>query len=187
MKNFVKTVYLVCSIFFLIYLFLPNPSFPEPTSESLQSNEPADVETNLRRGFYTDLSRSQVLGHYQHEFSRSTFLDIPLPTYRLNYPPEEAQTLIRDQARSTFLEEIVHPFRESLFVNGFKPKEAKDVIVVDGKKWDEKIIIRFVPSNRIVRLLIGGFSLILFYVLILQWNSAVANLIKTAKEKTFHE
>jgi len=185
MKISVKNAYLVCSIIFLIYLFLPNPDLPEPTSDSLQSNEPADIETSLRRGYYTDQSRADVLTHYQLEFSRSAFFNMPLPTYRLNYPPEEAQTLIRDQARSTFLEEIVHPFRESLFVNGFEPKEDKDAIVVNGKKWNQKIIVRFVPSNRVVRSSIGIVVLLLIYVLIFQWKSALAGIVQAANEKIF--
>lgn len=88
-----------------------------------------------------------------------------MPTYRLNYPPEEAQTLIRDQARSTFLEEIVHPFRESIFVNGFEPTRPQDAIFVEGRAWRQKIIVRFVPSVTLIRLALWG-SVLIFIPLI---------------------
>lgn len=148
-----KTLFILLSFVLVIYVLLPNPDFPEPLPDALQSDEPADVETPLRRGYFTNLSREGVITHYQNQVNHSKFFNYPMPTLRLNYPPEEAQTLIRDQARATFLEELAHPLRESLFINGFEPKEAKDAIVVNDKKWRQKIIVKYVPSNNIVRLL----------------------------------
>jgi len=98
---------------------------------------------------------------------------IPFPTYRLNYPPEEAQTLIRDQTRSTFLEEIVHPFRESFYVNGYMPSKENEIIMVSGKKFLQKTIIRYVPSNIVIRFLFGAISLTLFYFLFCEWKGLV--------------
>ncbi|MGB6838854.1 MAG: hypothetical protein WBE27_01050, partial [Microgenomates group bacterium] len=111
-----------------------------------------------------------------------TFSVIPLPTFRLNYPPEEAQTVIRDQTRSTFLEEIVHPFRESLFVNGFEPKDPKDVVFIENKVWRQKITIRLVPSKGIVRLVVATFALLLIGVVSKEWVEAVADIFKKAKK-----
>src|SRR3990170_8023503 len=110
MKSVVKDVYIVCSLFFLIYLLLPNPDFPAELPDSIRSFEPADVETPLRRGYYTDLPREIVMNYYLQQVKHMSPFGKYMPTYSLNYPPEEAQFLIRDQARSTFLEEIVHPF-----------------------------------------------------------------------------
>lgn len=163
MNNIFKTVFIIFSIAFLFYIFLPNPSFPEPPPGALQSNEPADTETPLRRAYYTNYSREEVLIHYQNQLAKSSFYQVPLPAYRLNYPPEEAQTIIRDQTRSTFLEEVVHPFRESFFINGFEPKEAKDVILVQDRKWRQKIIIRYVPSNLFARWIIAGVTIAFIY------------------------
>jgi len=162
MKIFLKILFAVFSLLFIFYLLLPAPSFPEPPPDALQSNEPADLEDPLRRGYFTDLSRQEVLEHYQKEFG--------LFSYRLNYPPEEAQTRIRDQTRSTFLEEIVHPFRESLFINGFEPKEAKDVIVIDGKTWRQKVIVKYVPSKTLIRVAAGAMTLVLAYILFREWG-----------------
>src|SRR3989304_6643047 len=159
MKIAIRAAYLLFSLVLLFYLSLPSPQFPKPLADVYVCGEPADVETPLRRGYYTDYTRDDVLAHYQDQFKNSSFLGIPLPTYRLNYPPEEAQTLIRDQARSTFLEEIVHPLRESIYVNGFEPKLAKDAIKIDEKDWRQKVIVRYVPSNLGIRLLIGFLTL----------------------------
>lgn len=171
-----KILYLFLSVFFLIYLILPSPDYPEALSSSRQSTEPADVESDLRRGYYTDLSRSDVMDHYHQAFSSQSFGIFILPTYRLNYPPEEAQTIIRDQTRSTFLEELVHPFRESIFVNGFEPTADKDVIVVDGYKWRQKIIVKYFPSSVTNRLLVGTLTLILGWLLIKEWCSTLMTL-----------
>jgi hypothetical protein len=165
MKLIFKILYVFFSVIFLSYLALPNPEFPSPPPDALQSDEPADTETPLRRAYFTNLTREEVMNHYKNQLIKSSFVGIPLPTYRLNYPPEEAQTIIRDQTRSTFLEEIVHPFRESVFVNGFEPKTAKDAIFIGGRDWRQKIIIRFVPSVTYIRLIIGVLTLSLIPVL----------------------
>jgi len=101
------------------------------------------------------------MGHYQNLFKG----------YRLNYPPEEAKTLIRDQTRSTFLEEIVHPLRESLYINGFDPKDPKDAIEIEGKPWRQKIIVRYVPSNTLTRVLVVVLSGALVALFLKLWQN----------------
>src|SRR3989344_444777 len=103
-------LFLIFSVLFLIYLSLPEPGFPVGLWDFNQSEQPADRETTLRRGYYTSITREQLMSHYSKEFNWGI---------RLNYPPEEAQTLIRDQTKSSFLEEIVHPMRESFFISGY--------------------------------------------------------------------
>jgi len=170
MKTFFKALLVVFSFVFIFYLLLPAPSFPEPPQDALQSDEPADVEDPLRRGYYTDLSRQEVLEHYQKEFNKSPLGNLSLPTYRLNYPPEEAQTRIRDQTRSTFLEEIVHPFRESLFINGFEPKLDKDMKLIEDKSWRQKIIVKYVQSRTFIRVVAGIATLTLACILFREWG-----------------
>lgn len=169
------------TIAFLLYLVIPSPDFPQPLSDSLQSDEPADTETPLRRGYFTDMTRDEVMTHYYNQFSKSKN-GVPLVTYKLNYPPEDSQTLIRDQTRSTFLEEIVHPFRESIFVNGFEPSEDKDLIRVGGKQWRQKVIVRYYPSNIISRLAIGIMTGIVGLLVIEFSFSKLFNLIKVIKK-----
>ena len=159
-KKLLTILFLLFGLTLLFYISLPNFDFPAPPPDSLQSREPADSETPLRRAYFTNMTREEVMGWYKNEFTRSSFRGIALPTYRLNYPPETAASIIRDQTRSTFLEEIVHPFRESVYINGFEPKEPKDAINIEGLPWRQKIIVRFVPSNMIVRIIVSLMSLV---------------------------
>ena len=145
----------VLYILFTIYLLIPNIDFPSPPSYAVQSNEPADIESSQRRAYFTDFTREQVLSHYLVQMGS-------FPVVRLNYPPEEAGTLVRDQTRSTYLEEIVHPFRESLFVNGFEPRNASDSILVEGRTYEQKITVKHIQSNLFTRFL---FSTSIFLVL----------------------
>lgn len=161
---------------FAVYLALPGPSFPAPPPDSLQSKEPADSETPLRRAYFTNYTRQQVLDWYEAEFNTSPFKNIKLPTYLLNYPPENAQTIIRIQTRSTFLEEIVHPLRESIYINGFEPKELKDAINIEGKPWRQKIIVRHVPGSLALRLVAYLGMIVSVTVLFKEWSLTLRNI-----------
>lgn len=162
--KFFKTIFFLVVIIFLGYLLLPNYNFPVPPPNSPQSTEPGDTETPLRRAYFTDYTREEVMDWYKTQLDKSTFLNIPLPTYRLNYPPEDAKTIIRDQTRTTFLEEIVHPFRESVYVNGFEPSPTgQDRIIINGRHFRQKIIIKYVPSSPLVRILVFS-GIILFSI-----------------------
>ncbi len=140
-------------------MVFPSPPFPSPPPDAYISYEPADIETPLRRAFYTDYTREQVVLHYLEQFKW-------LPTLRLNYPPEEAQTIIRDQTRSSYLEELVHPMRESWFINGFVPTSQNDEIWRDGKKYEQKIIIRYVPSNLKTRVIVFVLTTMAFWLVL---------------------
>lgn len=134
-----KVLFVLFCLVLLGYLLLPNYDFPKPPPDSIQSQEPADTETPLRRAYFTNYTREQILGWYEDQMKHSNFLNIPLPTYLLNYPPEDAQTIIRDQTRTSYLEEVVHPLRESVYVNGFEPNPlSKDAIFIEGRSWKEK-------------------------------------------------
>lgn len=155
-KKILFVLFILFGILFLGYLIMPEPDFPEPPDGFVQSKEPADTETPFRRGYFTDLSREEVVNHYRGEFGWG---------YRLNYPPEEAQTIIRDQTKSTFLEEFVHPFRESLFVNGYEPKENENAVGIGGKVYKQKIIVKYVPSTYFARIPLGVLSLGLIWLI----------------------
>ena len=178
MKNIVKYAYIFCSILLMLYVALPGPEFPSPPPDSIRSYEPADVESDLRRGYYTNLSREEVMNHYKKQLESSSFFGLPFPTYRLNYPPEEAQFRIRDQTRSTFLEEIVHPMRESFYVNGFEPKLDKDMIYIDKIKWRQKIIVKYEISNITSRIFVTLLTLIMIPVLASFWKRYISDIRK---------
>ncbi len=176
MKKILILISVVLSAVFLFCLLLPNPDFPIPPPDSIQSNEPADLETPLRRGYFTNFTRDQVMVWYKNQFDKSVVYDIKLPTYRLNYPPENAQTLIRDQTRSTFLEQITHPFRESLYVNGYEPKSEENYAVIDGRKFRQKIIIKYVPSVVPVRIAVFAGIIFSAWVLGVSWKQTLYDI-----------
>ncbi|EKD62065.1 MAG: hypothetical protein ACD_52C00317G0006 [uncultured bacterium] len=144
MRNLLKLIYVLICVVFIAYLLAPSNNFPIPPLDSEQSDEPADIETPYRRAYFTNSTRNEALAHYANFFGGLL----------LNYPPEEAQTLIRDQTRSSYLQELVVPFRESLYINGFIPTQEKDAILINAVPWKQKIIARFIPSSTINRLVI---------------------------------
>lgn len=168
MKTLVKIVFALFGICLLVYLVWPAPHFPDTLWDYTSSTEPADKETPLRRGYYTNLTREQLMSHYAKEFGWGE---------RLNYPPEEAQTIIRDQTKATFLEEVVHPMRESIFVAGNELGPNQGFFVVDGKEFKQKVIVKYVPSNVFTRVLIGLSALGLIWILGSEW----VKTLKTSK------
>ena len=118
---------------------------PQTLPDALRSLEPADTETPNRQAYFTNLTREQIMDYYKQNFSG-------ILSYRLNYPPEEAQSLIRDQTQSSFLEEIVHFGKQSLYINGFVPTKATEQINRNGVHYTTKVTVRYVPSGYVTRL-----------------------------------
>jgi len=139
----------------LFYLVLPSPIPPE-LSQSWRSTEEGDTWQNPeQKGYYSNLTRIEVVGEMEKKFSLK-LLGSPIFGFRLNYPPEEAGNLVRDQLKSSYLEEIVHPLRESLFVNGWEPENdpkmkalppaKRSDLIANGKVYQAKITIKPVYS-----------------------------------------
>lgn len=173
MKIFLHLVFVGVSLIFLVYLVLPTPPFPDGLPfNSPQSDERGDTEDfKNRRAYFTDYLRGQVMAFHTENFKSTVWNGniIPLPTYSLNYPPEDAKIYIKDLTRSWYLEEIVHPARESFFVNGFVPQEEKDTIIINGRHFEEKITVRYYRSDVLARVGVGFGSLVLLYLLIREW------------------
>jgi hypothetical protein len=142
-----------------VYLLLPSPVFPPPPPDSLKSQEPGDMESIYRRAYFTNLSREQVLKYYSGNFP-PTYIQ-----YLLNYPPEESFTWIRDQTKSSWLQEIVHPLRESLFINGFYPTKPTEQININGVHYLNKITLHYFPSHPLTRLTVLGFIALAVYLI----------------------
>lgn len=151
-KSAMKVLLILFWFVFVVYLIPASPDFPAPPPGSVQSMELADSETSARRAYFTNYSREEVIAHYRDQMTDTTF---SFAMQRLNYPPEDAQILIRDQTRSTFLEELSYPLRESLYINGFEPKVAKDEIWYKGEHFRQKITIKYVPNSVNLRLIIA--------------------------------
>ncbi len=118
-KIFFGTVYFIG----FIYLLLPNPVTPN-LSNSFLSDEPGDTwQHPEQKAFFTQDNRKNILDEFENNFSLSIF-NFQLPSFRLNYRPEETTEFVREQVASNYLEEIVHPLRESLYVTGWEPRNA---------------------------------------------------------------
>jgi len=168
-KKIAIILFILFGITLLTYLAWPSPKFPNTLPGFTVSTEPADKETPLRRGYYTNSDRNQVMSHYVSEFKWGI---------RLNYPPEEAQTVIRDQTHATYLEEIVHPMRESIFIAGNDAPLNKVLFQANGQQYKSKIIVRYVESNIFVRLSTGILTLCLIWILGSEWVKIVKEFKK---------
>ncbi len=155
MKIIIKLAIAITYLVGLTYLTLPSPKYPDLVGGA-QSDEPGDTWQHPdQKGFYTNENRQSVLQDIQSQFTIK-IAGLSIPSYRLNYRPEEAQTLVRDQLESYYLEEVVYPLRESIFINGWEPKKApkfagklaKEIpdISLHGVAFDGKITLRPVSS-----------------------------------------
>jgi len=161
-----KIKYLVIGFIYIlgvVYLILPTPATPD-LSNAIRSDEPGDTwQHPEQKGFYTNVNRTQVIGEMQSKYSVK-ILGLTLPSYRLNYRPEEAFQMVRDQMSSYYLEEIVYPLRTSLFVNGWEPihspryagKPVKEIPMISfkGIPYISKVTLKPVDSSIWARLLI---------------------------------
>lgn len=180
MKKLIVAAFLFLNALGVYYVWPETSAFPPPPSDAVQSFEPADVESPLRRSYFTNFNREEVINHYKSSF-------VGTVTMELNYPPEDAQIYIRDQARSWYLEELVHPLRESVFINGFIPQKAQDEIWHEGEHYYQKITIRLVPSSRPVRVGVTVGSVTMFGLLVLLLQKNTYSLVNSIKKSIKHE
>ena len=166
-----------------IYLSLPTPSTPD-LSLAERSDEPGDTwQHPEQKGFYTDSNRQTVLGEMQTKFSLRLF-NYAIPSYRLNYRPEEAFSYVRDQLKSYYLEEIVYPLHSSLFVNGWEPTHSpvyanyaeKDIprISFRGIPYVSKVTLKPVTSSVWARLSIWTAIFPLTYLVFLSLKKSLS-------------
>lgn len=189
-----KKIWLFLGGLITVYLLLPGPVLPPPALEdSLKSEEPGDTVQLINvSAYFTDKERDEVINFYTDYFSRSKFLNIPLLSYRLNHPPEYARDVWVETKRSYYLEEIVHPLRESLFVNGFEwekdvftppQKREKNKILVSGRVWRAKVSLRWFPSFWAKRLIVFWLGWGLFYLVFSFWGKEGKEALKWLKRK----
>jgi len=147
------------------YLLLPSPALPD-LDGGHRSDEPGDTWQHPdQKAFYTNRTRAEVIPEMQNKFPVSLF-GTRIPSYRLNYRPEESYEFIRDQVKSYYLEEIVYPLRESLFVSGWEPSnspefsylppEDRPTVTFRNAIYLSKITLRPVRSSPWARILVWG-------------------------------
>lgn len=142
-----KITFFIIWICLGLYMLYPNTAMPMWLPEALKSNEPADTETINRQSFFTNLKRAEIIEHFDKNF-------VGLINYRLNYPPEESNTWIRDLTPSSFLEEIVHPLKQSIYINGFTPTKPTEQINRGDAHYETKVTIHYFPGGIVTRLTI---------------------------------
>lgn len=179
-KKWAKIVGLAALLIYLlgvVYLLLPGPNLPD-LEPAFRSTEPGDTwQIPGVWAFYTDLSRRESIDFFEKAFSCSSFLNLLLPTFRLNHPPEYARETIKDTLASNFYEELIHPLRESLFISGWIPgedevylaqsKEPITYFLIEGNRYNTKITLYHVKSSIWARLLI--WTGIIVSSLVLAW------------------
>lgn len=110
--------------------------------------------------YFSNNYRDFVVPFYSQNYQDKMFF--LLPPIRLNHPPEYAWIAIKKHTDSTYIEELVYPLRDSLYVNGLEPfnpdKTPKFWGAIpfeeDGKLYDTKTTLRFYSSSIWVRMLV---------------------------------
>ena len=111
-------------------------------------------------GYFSGSYRGFVVPFYLQNYQSNTHFF--LPPLRLNHPPEYSWIAIKKHTDSTYLEELVYPLRDSLYVNGLEPfnpdKTPKFWGAIPfeegGRLWDTKTTLRFYPSSIWARFLV---------------------------------
>jgi hypothetical protein len=154
-KKIFITIFIVFNVLALIYLITPTPVVPDLVN-SVKSDLPGDTtQISNVSGYFTNMSRTEVMNFYKTYYTG--FFRI-----NLNHPPEKAKDIIVNTIPSYYFEELVLPFKESLYINGFewendvftKPENRiKNKIIYQGKEYKSKITIRVFPTSIPKRLL----------------------------------
>lgn len=174
----------------VVYLSLPSPKIT-PLTNALKSDEPGDTYQNPdQSAYFTDYDRETVIKFYQDTFSLNLFGQRISP-YRLNYRPEDTATYVRKHIETYYLEELVLPLRESLFISGWNPRLApqnadlpdeersKRMIVIYGQPFDAKITLKPYYSTLWAKLFVWTLLFPAGYLVVWQFNKSVKHLFKS--------
>lgn len=133
------------------------PALPSSAKSTLAGDT---VQIPEVAAYFSDNYREFVIPFYSKAYQQ--FTKFPFAPIRLNYPPEFSWTAIKRHTDSTYLEELVYPLRDSLFVNGFEAFYQDDTpkfwgatkFEQEGRMWDTKATLRFYPSSILARLIV---------------------------------
>lgn len=165
----------------LVYLVWPGPGSINdipPIPDSLKSDEPGDTIQNKNiAAFFSLQRRDYITKFYYDKFNYMSIFGFKIPPLKFNHPVETAQVSVREQAQSTYLEEYVYPFRDSLFVNGYDKDVwnnlkhivndgENELIVIDGQIFNSKTTLRYYPSSVFARIIIYIGVWVLYFALV---------------------
>lgn len=110
--------------------------------------------------YFSDNYRNFVVSFYFQNFREFNWL--PFPPLKLSHPPEYSWNVIKKHTDATYIEEIVYPLRDSLYVSGFEPfyedgspKFWGSAKLNEGDNlWFTKTTLRLYPSSVFIRILV---------------------------------
>lgn len=170
-----KVIYLIFSLLLLIYMVWPGPSkisdFKALADSDKSKLEGDTIQIPNVSAYFSNQFREFVTPFYAQNYQ--TLSRFPFPPLKLNHPPEYSWKVIKKHTDSTYLEEYVYPFRDSLFVNGFEPFYSggspkfwgSTMFEIEGKNWFTKTTLRFYPSSPVVRIIVWIGIVISLYLL----------------------
>ncbi len=160
----IKRVFIVFSVLLLIYMVWPGPGkisdfAPLPSSDK-STLEGDTIQIPNVAGYFSNNFREFVVPFYLKNYQALT--GFPFPPLKLNHPPEYSWIAIKKHTDSTYIEELVYPLRDSLYVNGLEPfysdgqpKFWGSIKFDIGKNnWFTKTTLRFYPSGTASRILV---------------------------------
>lgn len=176
MKSKLYLPLLIFNLFVIAYLAYPLPKLSNLTN-SIKSTEPGDtIQLKNVEAYYNDLERKDVIDFYIKNYqSKHPF------AFKLNHPPEKAKTIIKDTIQTYYLEEIVIPFKQSLFINGFN--WTKDVFTAESDRLQNKMIVGGVNyTTKVTLKTFTTSSLALSYIVIVFIQATCIFSYKTYKK-----
>lgn len=170
-----KKLYLIFSVILLIYMLWPGPTkisdfkvLPDSDKSTLEGDT---IQIPNVSAYFSNNFREFVIPFYLANYQEKSKL--PFSPLKLNRPPEYSWTAIKKHTDSTYLEELVYPLRDSLYVNGFEPFYSdgspkfwgSTKFEVNHHNWFTKTTLRFYPSNYFVRIIVWMGIIVSIYFL----------------------
>jgi|SRR3989344_123429 len=164
MVPMIKKIFLIFSALLFIYMIWPGPSKISDfkvLSDSTKSKLEGDtIQIPNVVAYFSNSYREFVVPVYVMNYQ--SLMHFLIPPFRLNHPPEYSWIAIKKHTDSTYIEELVYPLRDSLYINGFEPFYPDNTpkfwgstkFEADGRDWYTKTTLRFYPSNFLVKIVV---------------------------------
>lgn len=162
--NFKFSIFQVFAILLLLYMIWPSPArisnFKALPSSVKSTLEGDTIQVSNVSAYFSDNFREFTVPFYASNYQKRAFL--PFGPIKINHPPEYSWIAIKKHTDSTYLEELVYPLRDSLYVNGYEPfysdgspKFWGSIKFGEGnEEYFTKTTLRYYPSKLIVRILV---------------------------------
>lgn len=159
-----RYIYFIFCWLLLVYMLWPGPSkisefsaLPDSDKSQLEGDT---IQIPNVSAYFSNNYREFVVPFYSANYQSK--MHFPLPPLKLNHPPEFSWTVIKRHTDTTYLEELVYPLRDSLYVNGLEPYYSDGTpkfwgatkFEIGKNVWFTKVTLRFYPSNVFIRFLV---------------------------------